>query len=94
MEMIDLGTTYGDSMPEPVSRVEKCYPSLYISNMEEEIGEIEEDFYAKVKLCLTRCTETKDGYECEYKVKAMAAIPDKKDLKDFGDALMELAGED
>ena len=93
MKEIDLGYTYETGCcPEIVDTDEKeiTYPSLYVNSMKVSDGQdVDDEFYAKVKLCKKSIRKTKSGYDCEYEVKSMAPMPDKKEIKEFGEMLDE-----
>jgi len=92
MKEIDLGYKYDEPKVEVEieSEPEVCYPSLYVSNMSESDGkDIDEEFYAKVKLCKKSVRKTKRGYDCEYEVKSLAPMPSKQEMKSFAEMLDE-----
>ena len=87
MKEIDLGYKHDD---EPCCEAPEApkvtYPSLHINRMKEDDGmEMGTEFYAKVKLCKVgaRKNYSGKGYDCEYEVKTLSPMPEKKEVKGF-----------
>jgi len=93
MKEIDLGYKYGSGevcCGEPDSEDKVHYPTLHINKMKATDGkDVDDEFYAKVKLRKRSISKDDDGYSCSYDVLSMAPLPDKKEVKEFGEMLDE-----